>query len=159
MKTIKTTYMMCDEVQDLLLKAQEKTGWEWARLVLAVMRMMLRNHNRLMREHGRIEYQKRYDETSGMRIKKIRVKVKLQERDYDYFQDMRKIFRRSISLIIAIAVKYYLHELVERIINGDYDEEVDSYPYKNYAIIEKCIDGITTFRIWWGLPADPELLL
>ncbi len=150
---------MCDEVCEALTEAREKTGWEWTKLVVGVMRMMLRNHTKFTREHGRVEYQKRYDEYTGEKIKKQRVKVEVIEREYDYFQDMRKIFRRSISLIIAIAVTHYLPALVEKILNDDYDEEVDTYPYKNYAIIEKCIDNITTFRIWWGLPLDPELLI
>jgi hypothetical protein len=39
--------------------------------------------------------------------------------DYDYYQDMRKFFRRSISLVMAIAVYTYLAEIVEAILNKE----------------------------------------
>ncbi len=42
--------------------------------------------------------------------------------------------------------------------SGEYDEDVDSYPYKNCAIYDKCIEEATVFHIWWGLPSDPALL-
>lgn len=71
---------------------------------------------------------------------------------------MRKFFRRSISHVIAIAVLNYLPELVTRIETNAYDDNVDSYPYENYAIYDKCIEKATVFHIWWGLPSDPALL-
>ncbi len=148
---------MTKEVLMLLTEAEKRTGWAMIDLVIAVMRYVMRYHSKYEREHGRIEYQKRSDE-EGMPISKVRVKVKILEREYDFFNDMRRFFRRSISHVIAIAVLEYLPALVERIENGEYDEEVDSYPYKNCAIYDKCIEEATVFHIWWGLPSDPALL-
>ncbi len=154
---IKTSYMMTKEVLMMLKDAEKRTGWTMIDLIIAVMRCAMRHHAKYEREHGRIAYQKRLDE-KGMPIPKFRVKVKFLEREYDYFNDMRRFFRRSISHVIAIAVLTYLPELVERIESGAYDEEVDSYPYKNCAIYDKCIEEATVFHIWWGLPCDPALL-
>ncbi len=154
---IKTTYMMTKEVLMMLKDAEKRTGWTMIDLVIAVMRYAMRYHAKHEREHGRIEYQKRMNE-DGMPIPKFRVKIKCNEREYDYFNDMRRFFRRSISHVIAIAVLKYLPDLVERIENGAYDEEVDSYPYKSCAIYDKCIEEATVFHIWWGLPSDPALL-
>ncbi len=154
---IKTTYVMRREVLLMLKDAEKRTGWTMIDLIIAVMRYAMRFYAKYEREHGRIEYQKRFDE-EGMPIAKIRMKVKMLEREYDYFNDMRRFFRRSISHVIAIAVLAYLPELVERIESGEYDEEVDSYPYKSCAIYDKCIEEATVFHIWWGLPSDPALL-
>ncbi len=154
---IKTTYMMTKEVLLLLKEAEKRTGWAMIDLVIAVMRYVMRHHAKYEREHGRIAYQKRLDK-DGIPIPKFRVKVKMLEREYDYFNDMRRFFRRSISHVIAIAVLEYLPILVERIEKGEYDEDVDSYPYKNCAIYDKCIEEATVFHIWWGLPSDPALL-
>ncbi len=148
---------MTQEVLLLLKKTEKHTGWTMVDLVIAVMRYAMRHHAKHEREHGRIEYQKRFDE-DGMPIPKFRVKVKIQEREYDYFNDMRRFFRRSISHVIAIAVLEYLPVLVELIENGEYDEDVESYPYKSCAIYDKYIEEATIFHIWWGLPSDPELL-
>ncbi len=154
---IRTTYMMTQEVLLMLKEAEKRTGWTMTDLIISVMRYAMRHHAKYEREHGRIAYQKRLDK-DGMPIPKVRVKVKFLQREYDYFNDMRRFFRRSISHVIAIAVLSYLPELVERIESSAYDEEVDSYPYKNCAIYDKCIEEATVFHIWWGLPCDPALL-
>ncbi len=148
---------MTREVLLLLKDAEKRTGWRMIDLVIAVMRYAMRYHAKYEREHGRIAYQKRFDE-DGMPIPKFRVKVKFLQREYDYFNDMRRFFRRSISHVIAIAVLEYLPALVERIEKGEYDEEVESYPYKSCAIYDKCIEEATVYHIWWGLPCDPALL-
>ncbi len=154
---IRTSYMMTREVLLLLKEAEMKTGYAMIDLIIAVIRYAMRHHAKYEREHGRIEYQKRFD-VEGVPIPKFRVKIKILEREYDYFNDMRRFFRRSISHVIAIAVLEYLPALVERIEKGEYDEEVESYPYKSCAIYDKCIEEATVYHIWWGLPSDPALL-
>ncbi len=157
---IDTTYVMCDEVIDLLVEAEEKTKCSKEALIVQSMRKVMRNYEIYERGDGRIEYQKRFDEKTGEIIKKRRVKMVINEREYNYFQDMRKFFRRSISLVIAIAVRTYLAEVIEEILKNDAEGvHPDTYPFECYAIMGKCIENIPTWRIWWGVPADLELLL
>lgn len=155
---IDTTYIMTEDVFTRLSDASLKTGCDMIEIATNCMRMMMHNHKSYLRENGRIKYQDRIDEKTGLPIPKIRVKVRLLEREYDYFQDFRKVFRRSISLVMAIAVLTYLDEVIEMMMRPDYDEISDNYPYINYSIMEKCIENITTFRIWWGVPDDLRLL-
>ncbi len=157
---IKTTYVMCDEVIALLAEAEEKTKYQKEELLIKAMRKMMQNYEKYERDEGRIEYQKRYDKETGERIIKHRVKMKINEREYNYFQDTRKFFRRSISLVMAIAVYTYLAEIVEKILKKDFKAlRVDNYPFECYAIMGKCIENIPTWRIWWGVPPDLEILL
>jgi len=157
---IDTTYVMCEEVIALLAEAEEKTGYTKEELVVMVMRKMMRNHEAYERDEGRIEYQKRFDDKTGERIFKRRVKMQFLIREYNYFQDMRRVFRRSISLIMAIGIYTYLAEIVEKILNKDYKAiQADNYPFEGYAIMGKCIENITTYRIWWGVPPNLKLLL
>ena len=67
----------------------------------------------------------------------------------------------SISHVLAIAVFTYLDEVIDEILTNlnTEDEDGDNYPLGNYAIIKKCTEYITTFRIWWGVPEDLEVLL
>ncbi len=155
---INTTYMMTEEVFAHLTNASFHTGCDMIEIATNCMRMMMRNHKKYLRKNGRIKYQDRNDKKTGLPISKIRVKVRLLEREYDYFQDFRKVFRRSISLVMAIAVLTYLDEVIVMMMRPDYDEISDNYPYVNYSIMEKCIENITTFRIWWGVPDDLILL-
>jgi hypothetical protein len=69
---------------------------------------------------------------------------------FPYFQDMRRVFVLSISHVLAIAVFTYLEEVIDEILTNknSEDEDGDNYPIENYAIIEKCLNNITTFHIW-----------
>ncbi len=72
---------------------------------------------------------------------------------------MRYFFRRSVSLVMAIAVFRYLDEVIEEILNSDNTDLHESfYPYENRAKIIKCIENVPTFKIWWGIPWTVELL-
>ncbi len=156
---IRTTYVMRTEVLQLLAKAQEKTKLSMEELLIHVMRKMCKNYRAYLQDDGRIQYQKRYDEMTKLPIKKVRVKVKFLECDYNYFQEMRYFFRRSISLVMAIAVFRYLDEVVEKILNNDSSNlPVHSYPLENRVKIIKCIENVPTFKIWWGIPRNLELL-
>lgn len=157
--SIKTTYVMTLEVIKLLKNAEMKTGKRKEELITKCMRAMLKEYKKYWRELQQIEYQKRIDEKSGLPIPKKRVKVRFLEREYCYFQDVRKVFSRSISLAIAIAVFAYLDQVVMDLMRPDYDEEANNYPFQNYAFIPKCIENIFTFRIWWGVPTELQLLL
>lgn len=155
---IETTCMMHEEAIGLLKEAEQITGKKRIELVILAMRKMLGNHAAYIRKYNRVEYQKRFDNETGERIVKHRVKVRILEREYDYFQDMRKFFRRSISLIMAIAIKEYLHVIIDELLTGN-NIDTNNYTYENYALIEKCIKNITTFHIWWGIPPKLKHLL
>ncbi len=156
---IDTTYVMCEDVIALLDEAEETTKKPREELLVIAMRMMLKDYEVYLRMDGRIEYQKRVDEETGEKIKKHRVKMKPTIREYDYYQDMRKLFRRSISLVMAIAVRTYLATIVEAIVSKTADTVLaDTYPFENYAIFWKRLGHAPTFRIWWGLPENLNLL-
>ncbi|MCX7679760.1 MAG: hypothetical protein N2316_11155 [Spirochaetes bacterium] len=147
-----TTYMMRREVLEALNNASLKTGKRFETLIVQCMRMMMREHTRYLRDLQQIEYQKRKDENNGLPILKSRVKVKINIREYNYFQDVRKFFSRSISLNIAVAVLTYLESVLMELL--DEIDDANSYPFQNYAFIVKCIKNINTFQIWWGIPPD-----
>ncbi len=156
---IDTTYVMCEDVIALLAEAEERTKRPKEELLVLAMRMMLKDSEGYYRSDGRIEYQKRIDTETGEKITKHRVKMRVNIREYDYYQDMRKIFRRSISLVMAIAVRTYLATIVEAIVNKTAKTVLaDTYQFENYAIFINRICYAPSFRIWWGLPKNLELL-
>lgn len=65
--------------------------------------------------------------------------------DYEYFLDLKKLCKMSLSLILAYAVKKYLSRN-----NGI--KTTDNYLYKNYVIIKEFIDDIICWRFIWGYP-------
>jgi hypothetical protein len=156
MAKIRTTYSMRTDVFKLLKAAEEKTGIPWMRLLIRAVQKLVKHSRKYIRFSGRIRYQKRFDEKTKLPIPKKRVKVRLWEGDYYYFQDLRRVCVLSISHVLAIAVFTYLQEVVDEILTNKIseDKDRDNYPIGNYAIIKKCLKNITTFHIWWGVPLD-----
>jgi hypothetical protein len=74
--------------------------------------------------------------------------ISFREDDFEFFQDMRKLFKKSLSLILAEAVKKYLGKLLKK------GKNTDNYPHSNYVIIKEMINTITSWRLIWGFPPN-----
>lgn len=66
--------------------------------------------------------------------------------DYEYFLDLRKLLKMSVSLILAYAVNKFLNKLKI--------SKTDNYPYKNYLIIKEVINNLISWRFIWGYPLN-----
>jgi hypothetical protein len=66
--------------------------------------------------------------------------------DYEYFLDLRKLLKMSVSLILAYAVNKYLNKLQLN--------KTDNYSYKNYVIIKEVINNVISWRFIWGFPIN-----
>ena len=66
-----------------------------------------------------------------------------KEYDYEYFQDMRKLRKMSVSLLLAHAVKKYLGK-------RNTIKKSDNYLFINYTIMKEVIDNIICWRFIWG---------
>jgi hypothetical protein len=73
--------------------------------------------------------------------------VSLRMDDYEYFLDLRKIMKMSVSLILAYAVNKYLKQLLRKI-------DTDNYQFKNYILEKTIIDGIICWKLIWGFPPN-----
>ena len=65
--------------------------------------------------------------------------------EYEYFQDMRKLLKMSVSLLLAIAVKQFLDNPAVKI-------DTDNYRFGSYLIVKEIVDSITCWRLYWGYP-------
>jgi hypothetical protein len=75
--------------------------------------------------------------------------ISLREDDYEYFLDLRKLLKMSVSLILAYAVKKYLKKVMAKNIT-------DNYQFKNYILAKMIIDNIVCWKLIWGYPPDVE---
>jgi len=66
---------------------------------------------------------------------------------YEYLQDLRRLFKLSVSLMLADAVRRYLSRLLKKNV-------ADNYRFMNYMLIKETIDNITCWRHIWGFPPD-----
>lgn len=77
--------------------------------------------------------------------------LSLREDDYEYFLDLRKLFKMSVSLILAYALKKFLKYMNKK-------NNTDNYTYRNYLVVREIVDGIICWKLHWGFPPHPEKL-
>jgi len=112
-------------------------------IVLLLMRMM-KDHRLFSRSFSTVKYQ-RNDDSGNWHCFHIRFRPDENE----FFVDLRKVCKVSVSCLLAMAVERYLNEIIQVIKN----EFVDNYPlFENYVLRQEDIDGIISWRIYWGLP-------
>lgn len=73
--------------------------------------------------------------------------VKIKDDEYEYLQDLKKLLKMSVSLIVAFAVKKYLNKLLK-------SNATDNYRYSNYIIAREIIDDIVCWKFMWGFPPN-----
>jgi len=78
--------------------------------------------------------------------------IQVREDMYEYWLDLRKLLKMSVSLILAYAVKKFLCKLMK--INS-----TDNYLCKNYIIVKEVIDSVIVWKFIWGFPPNMEKLL
>jgi hypothetical protein len=120
-----------------------------------IVRILLRKyseHNLEVVMFSSVKYQKR-DESSNWHT----FHLNLHEDEYEYYGDFRKIYKKSLSLIITDAVNKYLDLIINRI-NSSNKCNTDSYRLKNYIFFKKKLDGITCGIYFWGLPDNKTLM-
>jgi hypothetical protein len=75
--------------------------------------------------------------------------VQIREDMYEYWLDLRKLLKMSVSLILANAVKKFLFKPIS--MKGS-----DNYLCKNYIIVKEVIDSVIVWKFFWGWPPNLE---
>ncbi len=149
---IETTINMRDTVLFAVDNAARASGKTRSGVLVILLRKVLKDHGFMTRFDKRVQYQEK-DETAVWE----KAHVYLTERDYELFLDGRRFFKRSVSLLIALAVERYLDKLVELLLSESYDEEADNYPLPNYIIAKKMSGSVVGWHIFWGFPPWEDL--
>ena len=78
--------------------------------------------------------------------------IKLRIDEYEYFLDLRKLLKMSVSRILADAARRYLQNKGKKNIGN-------KYQFKNYIIIKELINNSICWKLVWGYPYNIEKLL
>jgi hypothetical protein len=76
----------------------------------------------------------------------------VREDDYEYFLDLRKLLKMSVSLILAYAVEKFLDKILKT-------NDTDKNRFRNYTVIRDVIDDIICWKFIWGFPHNIEKLI
>ncbi len=77
--------------------------------------------------------------------------------EYEYFFDLRKIYKMSLSFLIAYAAKKLLKNLLSKL-EPRLISNINKLLYHNYVFCLKVINGVKYFSHYWGIP-DVQLLI
>jgi hypothetical protein len=77
--------------------------------------------------------------------------LKFKPDENEFFADLRKVCKCSVSLLVAMAVDRYLDELLTKSAGKiEYNYNI----FRNYFIKKVIIDGIICWQIYWGTPKN-----
>ena len=120
---------------DKLYRASQRTGKPIRELILQIMYHYAKDHNKMHIQEGTVKYQNQ-DMSKNWKV----FRISLERDDYELFTDMRKVMKKSVSFLIALAIKKYLDRLIETMI-----KELFNYTYLIYRSGGMRVRG---FKLW-----------
>jgi hypothetical protein len=142
---IETTMHVHKSILEMLEKSSETTGRARTYMIKLLMQRVMRDNQKLLKSYSIIKYQER-----DLKENWHRIHIILNEYEYEYFLDMRKFFKMSVSFILAYAVMRYLDEVMNELLKKNIN--ADNYHYINYVFIKETVYGIVCWKIYWGIP-------
>lgn len=140
---MKTTLNIDVEILKKIKLSAASRGISVSKLIIILLKMMM---NDIVNpgELGRlVRYQER-KEPGDWHTFHIHFRID----DYEYFLDLKKLRKMSVSCLLAYAVKRYLHKLTNL--------EGDNYRQQNYMIMKDLVDNIICWKFFWGFPQNIE---
>ena len=151
---IETTIYIKKGILEKLSQASEKTGKSRTFIVVQLLKRIMGDSYRLTKSFSAVKYQERD-------LSKVwhRLHIQLNEYEYEYSLDMRKLYKMSVSLLVSYAASKYLDEIINKLLDTTMREITDNYHYKNYILIQEVIDSTICWRIYWGIPSNLDKIM
>ncbi len=141
---METTLNIHVDIYKLINSAATAKGISRSELIVVLLKMVMDDIENPSTFGKLVQYQKKC-----MPDKWRTFHVSLREDDYEYFLDLRKLLKMSVSLILAYAVRKYLKKLINK-------DTTDNYQIRNYVLAKMVIDNTVCWKLIWGYPPDIE---
>jgi len=112
---VQTSFHIHVNIFNKLLRAEKRTGLPLLNIISEIMYQFAKDYRNNQIIQGTVKYQKRDTKDNWKRFR-----VALEPDDYELFTDMRKVMKRSVSYLIALAVKKYLNRIINKILKKAY---------------------------------------
>lgn len=123
----------------LLDESAQKLGLTRSKLATLLLRKMMKNLKRMKQTHCPVKYQNNIEMEAWKTLH-----VFFESRDYEVNTDMRKFFKWSVSALLAMALNWYIKEILEA---GK--ENIEAY-CDNYKVHgHKLYENIDKNKICW----------
>lgn len=124
-----------------ITKASSQLGKSRRYIIITLLKRIMHDHQSVMRGFVTVKYQAE-DDRKNWHCFHIRFK----EDEYEFFLDLRKLCKYSVSFLVAIAVDQYLDKLL-----ADRGNNVDNYiNFTNYVLHQETKKGIFYTCLIWG---------
>ncbi len=139
---VKTTIHICAKDAAKLARAEKRLNIGRKELISALVNHFARRRKDQLKLWGRVRYQPPRDRSEWRRLH-----ITIRGDEYEFFIDVRKVHKLSVSFIVAYAINNYLD-----IIFTPGGNEGDNYPYYDYAIKKFETEGVVCCLLCWGIP-------
>jgi hypothetical protein len=141
---MKTTLNIHADVMEKIAFAAELKGITLNEMIVMLIKKAMGGMQNRARIGRLVQYQKR-DSPDKWRPFHVRWKVD----EYEFFLDMRKLVKMSVSFILADAVKKFMDKILKK-------NKCDNNHFHNYILAKEEIDGIIMWKLIWGFPPNLE---
>ena len=142
---IATTLNIHINVLSRITYASEKIGVSRRKIIILLLMQMMKDTRLRNRGFSTVMYQCD-DIKENWRCFHIR----FREDENEFFVDLRKFSKYSVSYLLAMAVERYLSKILENCVKF-----IDNYNiFNNYILHRYVIEGIISWHIYWGLPKE-----
>ena len=144
---IETTLNIEKKIMNDINNSSSNAGISRSKIIKLLFARTIKDNHKLVKSNHGIVYQ---DSDDNNEWHKFHIVYRIDE--YEYYLDMRKLFKMSLSRILAYAVKNYLREVMEKLTAKNRKKFTDNYPLKNYITIKDMTTGVVCWKLFWGIP-------
>jgi hypothetical protein len=141
---IRTTIHVQDKTLRLIESASAALKISKTAMVSILVKYMAERTKRPTAFWTGVRYQRRSDRNEWRRLH-----ITPRGDEYEFFIDVRKVCKMSVSFLVTYAIENYLDDLIKLIPGKE-----DNYRYRNYAISHIIINDIVCWLFCWGIPPD-----
>lgn len=149
---MKTRIYMKHDIHIMLKQTAADMGMSSKKLMVMAMREYLQKRVNKKQVYRPVTYQ-----SGSVGETWHNFHIDLEAEDYEIFTDMRNVYKMSVSLIVALAVGWFINTLKKSIIT----KRMDNYPslkpyYKMEIIFQRNSRHISIHHILPDIPGTPE---
>jgi hypothetical protein len=144
---VSTTINMHYDTRTRIMRAAHMRNTTQKEIVLFLLQRLMRDVEKYRAGFWGVRYQANTPKKGWHRYF-----VRFRKEEYEYFTDLRKLCKRSVAFLVAIAAEKYLEEPIGQVEKKRYN--YISFP--GYSLARNVFDGIECWLRYWGPYNPPE---
>ncbi|MBN1496132.1 MAG: hypothetical protein JXA07_05145 [Spirochaetes bacterium] len=143
---IQTTINVNNRVLDKINYASNILKISRTDVIRILLKRFLDDRNKVRICESPVKYQPRDDNVDWSTFH-----LCLRQDEYELYLDLKKVYKMSVSFIVAYAVKKYLFKIIQLLENATDETITDNYLFHNYLFCFQETNGVKILKIYWGI--------